>query len=339
MAFLSKLTARMLQPKIGAAALIAYAFGKHPGWDDHMADVGIAHPDILTFKQQFYVEALAGNINSGAWKHLPEPELIPMFDHQFAALNDDTAMIGAMWASSDGKGRTLFPMIGLIFSRGLSPMHVAHIAGPIVETFQASAHEQKIAGGVQTALDAAQQQLNAALPSIPLMTRAVPMMTGLQTAALIEPIDDARRRARIVYCLQRVLEQTRSQTQRQSQNGSFFEHVRLPQTVESPQTPASRSRVPMTALSWAALLLAQLGTPLPVLSVTYTGRPGNSWNDLIIGAIKTASIFPLRASNEKIPPCSEIPFELSDKFVKACDEFLSACRKAGDQPAPLLPSP
>src|SRR5688572_28846945 len=49
------------------------AFGKHPGWDDHMPDIGVVTEALATLKQNLYVGGIGSQIDSGAWERL-EPE-------------------------------------------------------------------------------------------------------------------------------------------------------------------------------------------------------------------------------------------------------------------------
>src|SRR5262249_6263883 len=42
------------------------AFGKHPGWDDHV-ELGLDTTRLAEVRQWLYVEGIAGNVDSGAW--------------------------------------------------------------------------------------------------------------------------------------------------------------------------------------------------------------------------------------------------------------------------------
>ena len=47
------------------------AFGKHPGWDDHVDDMGLETPLLLWAKRLLYTDGIAGNIDKGEWDRLP----------------------------------------------------------------------------------------------------------------------------------------------------------------------------------------------------------------------------------------------------------------------------
>ncbi len=331
MTFFSKLTARIMQPKIGAAELSFYVIGKHPGWDDHMPDIGADNPEVLDFKQRFYVEALAGNINSGAWKHLPEPELLPEFNHRFVYWHADVVMHGAIWASRDGKGRTLFPLIGMVFSRGLNPRVIAAASSAVLDAFRASSLRQPTAEGLIAAVKVANDSLASLLPQTPMMDQLIPPLTGTQAGELLRLAGDDQHRARMIYALQRSVQHVKANAA--SRGDDFYETLRLP-SVAGDAPVASGSHLPV---DWPAWCLAHIGRRVPILAVAYEGRPDNRFTDVIIGAIKPTSIFPLRASREKIPLCSDIPFAMDSAFLNACEAYDKACMQVGDAPAPVLP--
>ena len=95
------------------------AFGKHPGWDDHMDDLGLDTPSLVTLKRILYLEGIARNLASGAWEHLDESVRLPEFNHLFRWQRGDQFLLGRIWSSCDGKGRMHFPMI-----------LCAHVLGP-----------------------------------------------------------------------------------------------------------------------------------------------------------------------------------------------------------------
>lgn len=331
MAFFSKIAARMMQPKVGAAEYSFHVIGKHPAWDDHMPDIGVDRPEVLDFKQRFYVEALAGNINSGAWKHLPEPELLPAFNHRFVYWHADAVLHGAIWASSDGKGRRLFPLIAMVFARGLDPQATSKASAVILDAFHLAVERTPAADGLKTAVNEANAALAAAASQMPSMEQLIPFLTGIHVADLLRQTQDSHQRARLIYALQRSLQYTKANISNRSCD--FSELVRLPSGDLS-----SSAEYADTLVAWPGLCLSNIGRSVPLLTVVYHGAPESQFTDLIIGAIKPASIFPLRASREKIPLCTEIPFQLDAAFVRACDAYLAACIQAGSAPAPALPT-
>ena len=53
-----------------APAINLAAFGKHPGWDDHIPGIGLETEQLARLKQSFYVAGIGRQIDSGAWEKL-----------------------------------------------------------------------------------------------------------------------------------------------------------------------------------------------------------------------------------------------------------------------------
>src|SRR5437762_88946 len=87
------------------------AFGKHPGWDDHIDDIGLETESLLLAKQILYVDGIGGQINSGEWEKLREAQGVHEFKHLFVWKRGDAFLLGKIWSSRDGKNRTKYPMV------------------------------------------------------------------------------------------------------------------------------------------------------------------------------------------------------------------------------------
>jgi hypothetical protein len=86
-------------------------FGKHPAWTDHIDDLGLTTESLALAKRFLYSEGIAGRLASGAWDRIESAGQAVEFDHRFVWSRDEEAIVGAIWASSDGKGRARFPMV------------------------------------------------------------------------------------------------------------------------------------------------------------------------------------------------------------------------------------
>ena len=87
------------------------AYGKHPGWDDHIDDIGLDTESLLLAKQVLYVDGIGGQIDSGVWDKLRDNERLPEFKHIIVWKRGNAFLMGRMWSSRDGKNRTKYPMI------------------------------------------------------------------------------------------------------------------------------------------------------------------------------------------------------------------------------------
>src|SRR5262245_24203118 len=104
-------------------ALYLAAFGKHPGWNDHLDDQGLDTDSLIAAKRLLYVQGISQNIDSGAWENLEQvPADAPtqavgrldLFRHDFLwhmrQDGNSVMLAGRLWSSSDGKGRDKYPM-------------------------------------------------------------------------------------------------------------------------------------------------------------------------------------------------------------------------------------
>ena len=89
----------------------AAVFGKHPAWDDHIDDIGLSTETLVLTKQLLYSEGIATQLASGAWDQIEKSGNAMEFDHRFVWGRDQQAIVGAIWASADRKGRTRFPLV------------------------------------------------------------------------------------------------------------------------------------------------------------------------------------------------------------------------------------
>src|ERR1019366_6699729 len=120
--FLKKLPAgRWPSAKSAEGTLLLAAFGKHPGWDDHIPGIGIETDTLAEVKQSLYVGGIGGQLDSGAWKKLEADKRQEGFDHVFLWLQPGHALVGRLWSSSDGKGRKEYPMV-LCVDGGPTPL-------------------------------------------------------------------------------------------------------------------------------------------------------------------------------------------------------------------------
>src|SRR6476620_6484709 len=96
------------------------AFGKHPGWDDHVEDLGLETDSLNHAKITFYVNGIGGQIDSGAWEKLDPAQQLPAFKHLFLWQRSGQFLLGRLWSSSDGKGRKRYPMVLCLHFIGVS---------------------------------------------------------------------------------------------------------------------------------------------------------------------------------------------------------------------------
>ncbi|MGH7995393.1 MAG: hypothetical protein ACREFX_03475, partial [Opitutaceae bacterium] len=94
----------------GAPRVYLGAFGKHPGWNDHLEDPGIATDSLIEARRIIY-GGIASQIESAAWEKAGADRVSPIFDHVIFWARMGETLTGLLWSSKDGKGRSLYPMI------------------------------------------------------------------------------------------------------------------------------------------------------------------------------------------------------------------------------------
>src|ERR1700687_5617897 len=119
-----------LRDPLSARVQVA-GFGKHPAWDDHIDDIGLTTETLVLAKQLLYSGGIAAHLASGAWDQIEKSGNAIEFDHRFVWGRDQQAIVGAIWASADRKGRTRFPLVICVQSGLDGPRAVDLFFGPV----------------------------------------------------------------------------------------------------------------------------------------------------------------------------------------------------------------
>ena len=148
----------------GAGQFLALgAFGKHPGWDDHVEDLGLETETLILAKRVLYEQGVGGEIDTGAWEKLDPAQRAEEFNHVFVWQRGGQFLIGRMWSSSDGKGRTRYPMVVCAHYAGAPLAWGLQRALAKLEELEQACKATNTAEGVRSALDRARSGLRALL--------------------------------------------------------------------------------------------------------------------------------------------------------------------------------
>jgi hypothetical protein len=66
---------------------------------------------MVLAKQLLYAQGISSQLATGAWDEIERTGHSLEFDHRFVWARKEQALLGAIYASSDGKGRARFPMV------------------------------------------------------------------------------------------------------------------------------------------------------------------------------------------------------------------------------------
>jgi hypothetical protein len=284
------------------------AFGKHPGWDDHIDDIGLETESLLLAKQILYVDGIGGQINSGEWEKLDDVQRLREFKHMFLWKRGEAFLIGRIWSSRDGKNRTKYPLVvcahclSLPFTWALT--NVSQCLGEI----EWQCKSTRFAGEVRGVLGQALDQLRRSVADADgQLSRGDP-----DARTFVERLglgDDHEGLYRIVYCIHT---QLACYLNGKSAGDLGAGQIRLPAAV---------GLAAETLSFWSRFLESQFGRNVPVL---LTLPLQESWIDATCGEPASREFYSLRAKPEVLAVASEVAYKIPDEFRKAHKDLVQA---------------
>jgi hypothetical protein len=302
-----KIAARFISREAPQRPRIA-AFGKHPGWNDHIDDIGLETDLLVMIKRLLYVEGIGGNIDSGAWEALQGDQQIADFDHVFVYRAGMDLVIGRFWSSSDGKGRTRYPMVVCADCSGHSvPWSLAQ-ALPELEKIKAGCQQTKVPQEVAALIQVGSSRLAAAAAQDKRDQPPGPSVLSL-LAARPEMGPDGLGFNRVLYQTERELGAYRRGPSR-SRSAAQPQHLRVPACAEG---VADRTDL------WLRFVHEMLDPVAPIMLLVPVSLP---WVDILVGAAAPAQFFCIRASSRAVPLTTEIPYSLDAEFLGKVRQLL-----------------
>jgi len=314
------------QKTSAGSRVILAAFGKHPGWDDHIPGIGVDTETLARVKQALYVSGIGGQIDSGAWERLEPEKRLEGFDHTFLWLRTGHVLLGRLWSSTDRKGRSKYPMVLCADGEGVAPEKVLTNVPAELERLRAACQATTSAEQVTLECRAAQHRLDASLRESP------------QAPAGRAPASDTKQRflqhrdfgadrmglLRVTHELNNAMGTSRGALRSGKAADLRSHHLRVPLCGDSQGEGL---------LLWSAFLRCAFPTGVPLLLM---GRSGTDWLDIIIGEPASDEMFCLQASRKASPLATEIPYELAPE-LKAQTEEMEAKFLGLQPPASLDP--
>ena len=277
------------------------AFGKHPGWDDHLDDIGLNTEPLIAAKQYLYVQGIGGVIDAGQWEALPPGEALAEFRHVFVWMDDRETLIGKLWSSSDGKGRTKYPMVvSTHFSNrnALGIPDATPLLDHLEQSCRATASPDEVHRLVGQAGVAAAQLIEAPAPQ-PAPRAEFARGLGIDS--------ESEAAARIAYAVESDFASSATNgvgkvriNLKLGQYKGQTQHIRLP---ADPAQPLASQRF------WRDFIAGNIPAGAPQLSIVPASSP---WLDIIVGLPTARQLFCLRAGEKALPPANQIPFNLPD---------------------------
>jgi hypothetical protein len=281
------------------------AFGKHPGWDDHIDDIGLDTDVLIAAKRKLYVQGIGGNVDSGRWDRLTSDQLIEQFSREILWYIDGRLVVGRMWSSQDGKGRRSYPFLVCVECRKLPTQWILDNVLPQLEKIEITCTATNSASDVLAAIQKARQELRQLAQQCeisPNLTVAYPdALSKLAERPEIGPGWEGL--FRILYHIDREVGRLHPGAAKGKALGSTL--LRL---------PTCSNTVVKDVLLWSSFLLAEFGMSTSILVLV--PPMDNGWIDMIIGEPTESQLYCLRASTKVIPLTSSIPYNISSEFIE-----------------------
>jgi hypothetical protein len=301
----------------GAAEPLAQIclFGKHPGWDDHMEDLGLVTQRLVDVRRALYAEGIAGNIDSGAWEKLGPDAKIARFDHAFVWRFGPTEFVyGRVWASRDARGRDKYPMVACFHGRRLrldkmAPRCAAIIAR-LVGACRSTDDSHAVRGEFLRESEAAKAQAPAFIGESAAFDASCLKLAATDAALLA---DAGEGLTRCCYSIWREGEAAAKAIKAGTERGS---HTRLP-VLDIAESSLGRGGSAWVWTSAAHDVLSERSIQHDGLLAIESLESGHV--DLICcgaeGRFAPTELFCLKAARSAIPAANEVPYTIEPAFA------------------------
>jgi formylglycine-generating enzyme required for sulfatase activity len=304
------------------------AFGKHPGWDDHVEDLGLETESLNLAKTVLYVNGIGGQIDAGAWEKLEGPQQLPGFKHLLVWQRSGQILIGRMWSSSDGKGRKRYPMVVCLHFMGVTLGWALKQALPVLAELEQACVGTTSAEDVRAVLGRKRAALREALQSTDGRGEYAPVSPEA-LYRILNPAGNPRSESflRVLYQIQSQLGGFAPGTfnVRASPDSVRVQQIRVPLSADSPE---------QALLFWTRFFLIHVDASVPLLLALPIQA---DWIDVTVGEPESHEMFCLRATPKAVPMASEVPYKLEDDFRAKATGFLSGFQR-GETTLPDLRS-
>ena len=299
------------------------AFGKHPGWDDHIEEIGLDSALLVNAKRVLYTECLGGNIDSGVWEKLDDDKRLP-FKHAFYWKTPEGLLIGRMWASKDGKGRTKYPMVVCAHIDGVPPGWAIAQVLTRLQQVEEKCTQTNSAELVRLAIGEARRSLEDAGLALVGGAPGEESPEALVSRLVNHPSNAPDGRLgllRVLYEMQRELGEFshaaimgRSRTR---MGDPAAQHLRVPKTLDGPGEGAC---------AWMAALDQEIAPPVPVLVIEPEGQ---RFLDIIVGPPKAGQFRCVRSAEGALGLTSDVPYTMDDATRQDAESKLDRWSKGG----------
>jgi len=278
-------------------------FGKHPGWNDHIEGLGLESEQLAELRRMMYLEGIASQIETGAWEELEDSDRLDGFAHTVFWRTRKGLVTARVWSSSDGKGRSKYPMIGAAHSVGMPFAWVRGVVVPALQEFERACRETTEKEGALGAVTALRAEVNKGWGGQP--AERGPGWAGRWFRDRADETGGIGPEglARLVYAIKKesgALWVDRDEDDSGRGRGGV---IRMPR-LGDPLTEAE---------AWLRLLGSVMDPSAPVMVMI---RDELDFSDLLVGTPEAAWFYGMRAGEGAVPASSRVPYVLDSGVRK-----------------------
>lgn len=271
------------------------AFGKHPAWNDHMEDIGLTTLALLEAKRYLYLQGISGQIDTGAWD-----KTAMTFNHWLLWHRPGEILLGRLLASSDGKGRTRYPLVVLAHIINLPLAAALEVCAPLIDQAAQAVRQATTPDAAGQAVAQARARIAIAAENAPDNPSAI--APGIRPD--IAPGDWAR----VYHAIESQLYQFGPGARAEQ---PACRHLRL---------PAASARPVPNLLWWSAYWLTQLDPRFPSLFIAPETVP--HWLDFIVGEPASQHLRCILCDLDSNPPVTDVPYDPAPHITQVTNELL-----------------
>lgn len=305
-----------------ASELTLFAFGKHPGWNDHVEGLGL-HNDTLAFCHSvFYVNGIRAVIDSGVWEKTDPVKVIPEFGNTVIWQGRKAFIICRLWPSKDGKGRDKYPMIVGMYGGGISILQAGPMIFPVLERLEQSCRKAKTADEVRAIITEAGEALRQDIGTLS-GSQVVPPLDEAEYKTLLDHEGMPNREegwARILYTFKNQLSSF--------SHGSFHAKTAEDQGGQSMRLPLLHQSSKQGLIDWLRFMRPEID---PMVPIFLTSPHDRSWVDVIIGEPDPSDLSCLKLNLEGIPTLDQVPYNIPDSFREYAQNCLESWKQIGTE--------
>jgi len=314
---LKRITSRLIWPagRHGDRRLLVAAFGKHPGWKDHMEDIGLETEVLVAFKGTLYVQGITGNFKE--WSDLEKKQSSIEFGHTFVWCRNEDIVAGRLWKSRDGSHhpRTSYPMVVCAHCRRMSLRWVYDHVLTRLADLEIECRNYSSASEVKACLSTCQNELSGLSEALSDSEEECPNgadpIARLAEYPELGPGEEGL--IRILYHIEREM-QAGPLSPPEKGRCRHSAHARV---------PLSGDRLAEASVRWAQLLLGKYGQACGAWVFL---PPSRTWLDLLVGEPGPAQLYCLRASLAALPLTTTVPYNVSPEFADQTRQRIAQCR-------------